>query len=127
MKVIGYLVDGLQIVGFRLENNKGAKKNASYESTLRFALLKKLDGVSCTKINGESFLVGINYQDLERLPIKDSISLHIDNGGVMDEENKIDDRLLWNLLADNTVRDTDYKIGLDMGNGGLKVLDDIDG
>ena len=116
MKVIGYLVDGLKIVGFQLENNKGVVKNVSYDKTMTFALQKKIDGVSCQKVENTNILVGIDYQKLSRVSIKDSLDFRIEDNKVYVGEDKLSDKDVWNCIVDGSIKSESLNVGLDIEN-----------
>lgn len=131
MLITACLLDGLEIVGFEVMNNKGLKKNLSYEKTLVYAQQKKLDGISYRKVNNQEFLVGLDYLTIDKKSIQNveyknlnyvdnkviSVAVHM-------EDNPIDLSLsmFYNLLLneavnfDNIDTKNNFEVGIYEGN-----------
>ena len=70
MVLLGCLVDGLSIVGFKLLNAKGEEKNVSYAKTLTLAKQKKVGDVRVTKIDGKDVFVNLDFTALKKYPVQ---------------------------------------------------------
>lgn len=125
------MLDGLEIVGFEVMNNKGLKKNLSYEKTLVYAQQKKLDGISYRKVNNQEFLVGLDYLTIDKKSIQNveyknlnyidnkvaSVAVHMD-----DKFIDLSLSMFYNLLLneavnfDNIDTKNDFEVGIYEGN-----------
>lgn len=126
MLITACLLDGLEIVGFEVMNNKGLKKNLSYEKTLVYAQQKKLDGISYRKVKNQEFLVGLDYLTIDKKSIQNVI--YKDLNYIDDKVNSvavyIDDKpidlslsMFYNLLLNEAVvfDDLDIKDKFEVG------------
>lgn len=131
MLITACLLDGLDIVGFEVMNNKGLKKNLSYEKTLVYAQQKKLDGISYRKVNNQEFLVGLDYLTIDKKSIQNveyknlnyidnkvaSVAVHMD-----DKFIDLSLSMFYNLLLneavnfDNIDTKNDFEVGIYEGN-----------
>lgn len=131
MLITACLLDGLEIVGFEVMNNKGLKKNLSYEKTLVYAQQKKLDGISYRKVNNQEFLVGLDYLTIDKKSIQNveyknlnyidnkvaSVAVHMD-----DKFIDLSLSMFYNLLLneavnfDNINTKNDFEVGIYEGN-----------
>lgn len=131
MLITACLLDGLEIVGFEVMNNKGLKKNLSYEKTLVYAQQKKLDGISYRKINNQEFLVGLDYLTIDKKSIQNAeykslnfVDNKVTSVAVHMDDNPIDLSLsmFYNLLLneavnfDNIETKNNFEVGIYEGN-----------
>lgn len=140
MLITACLLDGLEIVGFEVMNNKGIKKNLSYEKTLIYAQQKKLDGISYRKVQNQAFLVGLDYSTIDKKSIQNVTYKNcnyrddkIDSVSVQIEDKPIDLSLgmFYNLLLNEAVDfdgldiTDDFEIGIYDGNKLINIKQDV--
>lgn len=113
-------MDGIKIVGFQVENVKGVRKNFSYDKTAHLVMIKKIDGVSYRKVNETPIFVGLDFKNIDKIPIREVTNYEIKDSKLYIKEDKEDvislseltDIEFWNLCQDGAVRDDRVKIGL---------------
>lgn len=69
MKLTGMVVDGIEIVGFQIQNSAGRSLVVKYSQMLDIASKGKVDGISVKNIGGSDTLIGIDYSTLLRIPL----------------------------------------------------------
>lgn len=120
MKIVGCILDGFEVVGFMVENNKGSIKKASYKNALSSIKKNKFENLTCKTIDGHDIIVGLNYQELTMLNLKE-VDMRIENDKVYVGDEEVSDKDLWNVCLN--AKNENIDIGLDLVSGGLKVLD----
>lgn len=129
MKIVACLFDGFNLMGFLVENSKGKVKRVNYSSVMSYVKKGKVDGLTCREIDGKEFIVGLNFQELEIINLKEydikikDMKLYVENGDSLVE---IPDKELWDYCLRENLENK-VKIGLDLSCGGMKVLEILDG
>lgn len=131
MIVTKCLLDGFEIVGFEIQNNKGVTKNLSYKSALVFAKQKKLDGISYRKVDNKEYLIGLDYKSIDKMNIESVEYLKLTENGVLvnieNIETEIPLYVFYNLLLNDSVifpnldEKEKFQLGLFNGNKCLDI------
>ena len=126
MKIKACLVSGIEIVGFQVEGNKGELKDYNYQTAITQASLKRIEGVSCKTLNGKKILVGIDYKNLEKVPVQtlESYRTSEPDGEVKgyvkfddsEEEQELGLGSFWKYCVENGVQEPDCGLITDGNN-----------
>lgn len=120
------LVNGLEIVGFKVLNAKGEIKDLSYAKTITLAKQKKIDGIKVKRVEGKDVFVNLDFMNIEKLPVQvmTSYRLEEEDGKVKsyvtfdgEEEKEVALGEFWNAYIGNYVNKADkekLKCGLQL-------------